>query len=63
MLALQVFLAKATKEAGLTFLAPKFDGILELGLEEISVSHVTLVWDVKFLKVEFAFQVYIKPYI
>ncbi len=49
MLALQVFLAKATKEAGLTSLAPKFDGILGLGLKDISVSHVTLVWDVKFL--------------
>lgn len=43
------FFAKATKEARLTFLAPKFDGLLGLGLKEISVSHVTLIWDIKFL--------------
>ncbi|WOL10980.1 aspartic proteinase oryzasin-1-like [Canna indica] len=39
----QVFI-EATKEPSVTFLVAKFDGILGLGFEEISVGGVTPVW-------------------
>ncbi|KAJ3694472.1 hypothetical protein LUZ60_009952 [Juncus effusus] len=39
----QVFI-EATKEPSLTFLAAKFDGILGLGFQEISVGNATPVW-------------------
>ncbi|KAF5729078.1 aspartic proteinase-like [Tripterygium wilfordii] len=35
---------ETTKEPGLTFLVAKFDGILGLGFEEISVGNATPVW-------------------
>lgn len=40
---LQVFI-EATKESSLTFLVAKFDGILGLGFQEISVGNVVPVW-------------------
>ncbi|KAG9459979.1 hypothetical protein H6P81_004487 [Aristolochia fimbriata] len=39
----QVFI-EATREASLTFLIAKFDGILGLGFQEISVGEVTPLW-------------------
>ncbi|KAK9692101.1 hypothetical protein RND81_09G240700 [Saponaria officinalis] len=39
----QVFI-EATREGSLTFLLAKFDGILGLGFQEISVKNVTPVW-------------------
>ncbi|XP_074321063.1 aspartic proteinase-like isoform X1 [Silene latifolia] len=39
----QVFI-EATREASLTFLLGKFDGILGLGFQEIAVKNVTPVW-------------------
>ncbi|THU57374.1 hypothetical protein C4D60_Mb03t02840 [Musa balbisiana] len=39
----QVFV-EATREPSITFLAAKFDGILGLGFEEISVGNVTPIW-------------------
>ncbi|KAF3340285.1 aspartic proteinase-like protein [Carex littledalei] len=35
---------EATKEPSVTFLVAKFDGILGLGFQEISVGNATLVW-------------------
>ncbi|XP_075492214.1 cyprosin-like [Primulina tabacum] len=39
----QVFI-ETTREAGLTFLVGKFDGILGLGFQEISVGNIVPVW-------------------
>ena len=39
----QVFI-EATREGSLTFLIAKFDGILGLGFQEISVGNATPVW-------------------
>lgn len=35
---------EATKEASLTFVIAKFDGLLGLGFQEISVGNATPVW-------------------
>ncbi|KAJ0076010.1 hypothetical protein Patl1_35120 [Pistacia atlantica] len=35
---------KATKEASITFLAAKFDGIIGLGIQGISVGNTVPVW-------------------
>lgn len=35
---------EATKEGSLTFLLAKFDGLVGLGFQEISVANVTPIW-------------------
>ena len=46
---MQAFI-EATKESSLTFLVAKFDGILGLGFQEISVGNVVPVWCVTSFK-------------
>nr|KAJ0214556.1 hypothetical protein LSAT_V11C400180970 [Lactuca sativa] len=41
----QIFI-EATRESGVTFLAGKFDGILGLGFQEISIGNVVPLWEV-----------------